>query len=312
MEIFGRRRATPEELAQGEKEMREEQERLKKERMSEFLEQQDAAVARSLVFEERPQATIEDQGEEGSMEKILQEQSALQEQQSRDSWRQQQMKNLLLKDEEKLLLARRVQELEERSVKLQKSCELRQLENETIAKENQRIAKENEDMRRLLRRLVKNEEQAAGEEARGVEEEPRFSTPEEEKKYLRTEETPVRPSSTEAAEAEKLEAKTPMDLMMKMMTTMQKMVEKSEGKKDGEDKDQVETVRSGVIEMPQLPEWSVEHGRLAHAGAADYGRFDEYFPSVVGPDFGRVKEMVRSSSSFGTNGATDPQTFSEH
>lgn len=80
MEIFGRRRATPEELAQGEKEMREEQERLKKERMSEFLEQQDAAVARSLVFEERPQATIEDQGEEESMEKILQEQSALQEQ----------------------------------------------------------------------------------------------------------------------------------------------------------------------------------------------------------------------------------------
>ena len=38
MEIFGRRRATPEELAQGEKEMREEQERLKKERMSEFLD----------------------------------------------------------------------------------------------------------------------------------------------------------------------------------------------------------------------------------------------------------------------------------
>ena len=324
--------------------MRLEHERVRKERIGEFLEQEDASVARALTFEEeKPQGEgAEDEKREEAMERILQEQAILQEQlkergtvkeeigsgpgrssdpvsqspplfdesqlrrfrelelqaplllkkdpvtqrpawmdeeerrqqeleQSRERMRQQQLKNLLLKDEEKLLLNKRLQELEEDRVRLQRSCDLSALENETIAKENQkiaeenkRIAKENEDMRRLLRRLVKNEETGAHEEVRVPEEELRFSTPEEEKKYLRPggaegKESPEKPGGEEGG---KTEAATPMDLMMKMMNTMQKMVEKNEVKKEGEGKEEVETVRSGIIDMPQLPEWSVESGPL--------------------------------------------------
>ncbi len=333
MEIF-RRKATAEELAQGEKEMREEQERLRKERFGEFLEQEDASVARSLMFEGlQPEKLDEERGEQ-VMDRILQEQTALQEQlrereeagfsgprgsempspgqpqplfdeaqlkrlrelemqaplllrrepelqrptwmvdeekrqqeleQSRDYLKQQQMRHLLLKDEEKLLLNKKVKELEEENEKLQKSNEMTRTENDVIAKENQKIAKENEDMRRLLRRLVKNDGEGVTEESWGFEEEPRFSTPEEEKKYLRPDggdsgkEVPMKPSTTSG---DPQEGATPMDLMMKMMSTMQRMVEKSEEKKEGEGKGEVEIVRSGVIEMPQLPEWSIESGPL--------------------------------------------------
>ena len=333
MEIF-RRKATAEELAQGEKEMREEQERLRKERFGEFLEQEDASVARSLMFEGlQPEKLDEERGEQ-VMDRILQEQTALQEQlrereeagfsgprgsempspgqpqplfdeaqlkrlrelemqaplllrrepelqrptwmvdeekrqqeleQSRDYLKQQQMRHLLLKDEEKLLLNKKVKELEEENEKLQKSNEMTRTENDVIAKENQKIAKENEDMRRLLRRLVKNDGEGVTEESWVFEEEPRFSTPEEEKKYLRPDggdsgkEVPMKPSTTSG---DPQEGATPMDLMMKMMSTMQRMVEKSEERKEGEGKGEVEIVRSGVIEMPQLPEWSIESGPL--------------------------------------------------
>ena len=340
MEIFGRRKASLQELAQGEEEMKQEAERIRKERIGEFLEQEDASVSRALTFEEEKLQIEGAEDEKGgaAMERILQEQVALQEQligrgvakeevgpgpagssdpvvlsgspqplfdesqlrrfrelelqaplllkkdtvtqrptwmedeekrqleleQSRERMKQQQMRSLLLKDEEKLLLNKRVQELEEERLRLQRTCDFNRLENEKIAEENQKIAKENEDMRRLLRRLVKNEEQEGQEEVRGPEEELRFSTPEEEKKYLRQEGVEGKESSEKPVDDEekKTEAATPMDLMMKMMQTMQRMVEKSEGRKEGEGKDDVEKVRSGIIEMPKLPEWSVESGPL--------------------------------------------------
>ena len=340
MEIFGRRKASLQELAQGEEEMKQEAERIRKERIGEFLEQEDASVARALTFEEEKLQIEGTEDEKGgaAMERILQEQVALQEQligrgvakqevgpgpagssdpavlsgsppplfdesqlrrfrelelqaplllkkdtvtqrptwmedeekrqleleQSRERMKQQQMRSLLLKDEEKLLLNKRVQELEEERLKLQRMCDFNRLENEKIAEDNQKIAKENEDMRRLLRRLVKNEEQEGQEEVRGPEEELRFSTPEEEKKYLRQEGVEGKASSEKPVEDEenKTEAATPMDLMMKMMQTMQRMVEKSEGRKEGEGREDVEKVRSGIIEMPKLPEWSVESGPL--------------------------------------------------
>ena len=62
--------------------------------------------------------------------------------------------------------------------------------------------------------------------------------------------------------------------MMRMMSSMQKMIGKGEGKR--EDVGEVEAVRNCEIDLPRLPDWNVESstvgsGRLDDPGGAHHG-----------------------------------------
>ena len=48
--------------------------------------------------------------------------------------------------------------------------------------------------------------------------------------------------------------------MMRMMSSMQKMIGKGEGKR--EDVGEVEAVRNCQIDLPRLPDWNVESGTV--------------------------------------------------
>lgn len=47
---------------------------------------------------------------------------------------------------------------------------------------------------------------------------------------------------------------------MRMMSSMQKMIEKKEESKEGDE--EVEAVRNSTIELPKLPEWTLESAPL--------------------------------------------------
>lgn len=196
--------------------------------------------------------------------------------------RQQLRTGLRLRGEESEVWVRRAQEAEQRSVELiqqrqasekevmKKTEEILRLEEEQlrlekenlmIAKENAAIAKENEMLRRQVRLLSEK----FGDGQSPANDEGRFATPEEERKSpaKEKEEAEIEGAKKEKrVEMSASEESKPMDLMIRMMNTMQKMVEK-EGDKKVEDKgSEVETVRYGQIDLPKLQDWCVESAPL--------------------------------------------------
>ena len=187
-----------------------------------------------------------------------------------------------LRGEDSEAWVRRAQEAEQRSVELiqqrqasekevmKKTEEILRLEEEQlrlekenlmIAKENAAIAKENEMLRRQVRLLSEK----VGDEPSPANDEGRFATPEEERKSPAREKEEAEIGGTKKekrVEMSASEESKPMDLMIRMMNTMQKMVEK-EGDKKVEDKgSEVETVRYGQIDLPKLQDWCVESAPL--------------------------------------------------
>ncbi len=85
-----------------------------------------------------------------------------------------------------------------------------------------------------------------------VYEDQRFSTPEGFKKgqsslFEDEKRTETRKGGEPASQVE---------LMMRMMSSMEKMIEKGEGKR--EDVGEVEAVGNSQIDLPKLPDWNVE------------------------------------------------------
>ena len=151
----------------------------------------------------------------------------------------------MLNDEEKLIPLRKVHELEEATVKTRSA--------------NEQIMKENEDLRRMLRSMLEKEPQMAGGREESVYEDQRFSAPEEFKKNAEKGQSLFEDEKrTETRKGG--EPASQVELMMGMMSSMQKMIEKGEGKR--EDVGEVEAVRNGQIDLPRLPGWNVEPAPL--------------------------------------------------
>eukprot|EP00434_Breviolum_minutum_P043255 symbB.v1.2.038547.t2/scaffold6043.1/size21519/1 len=205
---------------------------------------------------EEQQRTIKEPSEEvGGKPSWLEdeEKKRLEEESQREYIKQLQLRCAMLDDEEKLGLLKRVHHLEEVIIQTKSA-------NEKMAEENGKIAKENEDLRRMLRSMVGKQEILKESHEEPPEAERKFFTPEGEKVEGRKLEERLEEEARQESMKKGPESTSQVELMMRMMSSMQKMIEKGEGRR--EEMGEVESVRTGQIDLPKLPEWNVELGPL--------------------------------------------------
>ena len=183
----------------------------------------------------------------------------------KEEYRQQQMKFLMMHDEEKAKMLRKNYDLQKDCKRVEEEVRGFKYENWKIAKENEAIKKSNEEIRmqnEILKQKLRSFERRSEEGSVQGGEIPGFSTPEEDKKDGRTfpkAEGPEEPSAR-GSEKPKEKEDQQMELMMRMMSSMQKMIEKKEDTK--KDEEEAESVRNAAIELPKLPEWALESAPL--------------------------------------------------
>ena len=205
---------------------------------------------------EEQQRTIKEPSEEvGGKPSWLEdeEKKRLEEENQREFIKQLQLRCAMLDDEEKLGLLKRVHHLEEVIVQTKSA-------NEKMAEENGKIAKENEDLRRMLRSMVGKQEILKESHEEPPEAERKFFTPEGEKVEGRKLEERLEEEARQESMKKGPESTSQVELMMRMMSSMQKMIEKGEGRR--EEMGEIESVRTGQIDLPKLPEWNVESAPL--------------------------------------------------
>lgn len=127
----------------------------------------------------------------------------------------------MLDDEEKLGLLKRVHHLEEVIVQTKSA-------NEKMAEENGKIAKENEDLRRMLRSMVGKQEILKESHEEPPAAERKFFTPEGEKVEGRKLEERLEEEARQESMKKGPESTSQVELMMRMMSSMQKMIEKGD------------------------------------------------------------------------------------
>ena len=179
----------------------------------------------------------------------------------KEEYRQQQMKFLMMHDEEKAKMLKKTYDLQMDCKRAEEEVKGFKYENWRIAKENEAIKKNNEEIRiqnEILKQKLRSYEKKSEEGSVQGGEMPGFSTPDEDKKDGKT--FPKAEGSEEpfgrGQEKPKEKEDQQMELMMRMMSSMQKMIEKKEDTKEGEE--EAEAVRNATIELPKLPEWALE------------------------------------------------------
>lgn len=176
------------------------------------------------------------------------------EEERKEEYRQRQMRLLMMHDDEKARMLRINCDLQMDCKKAEAEGKALQHENWKIAKENEAIRKENEALKQKIRSYQKIMEEGDGQGA----EQPGFSTPDEERKEAgRTSRSEVEEGKTEGGQERPVKEKDDkqFELMMRMMSSMQKMIEKKEESK--EEGGEVEAVRNSKIELLKLPEWAL-------------------------------------------------------
>eukprot|EP00434_Breviolum_minutum_P003898 symbB.v1.2.003425.t1/scaffold183.1/size281544/9 len=216
-------------------------------RKMEYLENQAPMLQRRREELRRPQWMSEE------------EEKARKEEERKEEYRQKQMKFLMMHDDEKAKMLRRSYELQMECNKMEAEMRSFQHENWKIESENNAIRKENELLRQRLKGYEKTMEEGS---VQGLDQHG-FRTPDEERKdagrSVQDEAEGAREEPGQERPSKEKDEKQ-MELMMRMMSSMQKMIEKREESKEGDE--EVEAVRNSTIELPKLPEWTLESAPL--------------------------------------------------